>query len=195
MIWKPNVLTTTKRGDCLRGNLDFHVVVYSPVCRANICSASRGRVLRVDRKHGLRGELPGGEVRNFSGRSCCCAASYGNQSACAHRTQEEKGSWDYWCVMLPPPRNNSIMFVVTNVQFQFFVVNLPLFFFFFLGYILAILMMAVIIVLGVGITLGYFYKRLVSDFTDSHIVSLLLKLSHWNSRNTFKLDINNSCIK
>ncbi|RVE68258.1 hypothetical protein OJAV_G00089450 [Oryzias javanicus] len=50
------------------------------------------------------------------------SSGYGNQPACAHRTQEKKD-------------------LGTT------------------GYILAILMMAVIIVLGVGITLGYFYKR------------------------------------
>lgn len=36
------------------------------------------------------------------------------------------------------------------------------------GYVLAIIMMAIIIILGVGITLGYFYKRLVHTHGNKH---------------------------
>lgn len=46
------------------------------------------------------------------------------------------------------------------------------------GYVLGILMMAIIIVLGVGITLGYFYKRSVSSgsvFVKKCIYFSLLK--------------------
>lgn len=46
------------------------------------------------------------------------------------------------------------------------------------GYVLGIIMMAIIIILGVGITIGYFYKRYCSTrcqiYVKTHILSVLV---------------------
>lgn len=158
-IWRWST-ETNLRLSSVKGNLTL--TLFECYFRTTLDCASWGRIPHSNRNHSLHRELAAGQVPTFSGRSCCSAASDGNQPASAHRTQKEEGPWHTRYVVVDSPINlDQILVAYTNRCFLSFS-----------GYVLGILMMAVIIVLGAGITIGYFYKRSVS--TNPKIVNLTI---------------------
>lgn len=130
-------------------------VVY--VLRRSVWCPRQGQLSRLSWTSFLHREPPANQLGFLWGRSCCRAACDRDQPASAHGTQEEER----------PGHNRYAILSVLPHAFHIFVMSNPCFCL--LGYVLGILMMAIIIVLGAGITFGYFYKRYWSTWHQINI--------------------------